>query len=61
LVKKAPSHPYACGKLEHGFAPSTAGSAPWFELPYAMAAGARATNAVVDLLHQSVLIQLVRR
>ena len=23
LVKKAPSHPYACGELQHGFEPST--------------------------------------
>jgi hypothetical protein len=22
-VKKVPSHPYACGELEHNFAPST--------------------------------------
>jgi hypothetical protein len=34
---------------------------PWFEVPCAMAAGARGTNAVVDLLHQSILIQLLRR
>jgi hypothetical protein len=27
LVKKAPSHPYACGELEHGFALSTTSKA----------------------------------